>query len=466
LTAVVPREFSAADHLPLFLEGQVMALSRSGSTVRTSVLRRPISRRSFMAIAGSSAALAAVSGCGTGSSAAGAGGKTAISFQIAGATPQVTAFFNQTVLPKFAEQQPSITVNLSNVSWADAGTKLETGAVSHTNPDLFVIGSTTQPALSQLHGLKSLADLAAGWDAFSTLNAAAVDNCKTAGDLQAIPFTLDVRGLIYNESMLEKAGISTPPATWGEYKTAATKLMQRSGGQITVEGADWAIDDSYGLAQTFYLLLVEAGGKLFSEPNASAFAANSPEGVEALSYLTSFYASKLSSPDFKVVASSPPPIALGQAAMEMNNVGAITQASPSIASSLKFAAPLKMSESAEPVGLQFVNRIGMSADTGNAEPAWEFVKFLFTPEILAKWNALLGQVPPLPDAAKLDPFASGVYHQAVVNAQYAEPIPAVAKSPKIMTEITRLVSAAVYLQMSPQDALDQMQTSVDQLLQA
>lgn len=424
-----------------------------------------------MAVAGSGAALTALAACGTASPTPSAGAKSTgvtgtVSFQNAGASPEVTAFFNDTVLPQFAGKQPNIKVSLSNVSWADAGTRLQTGAVSHTNTDLFIIGSTTQPSLSNLKGLKSLTGLASGWDAFSQLNAGAVDSCKSAGDLQAIPFTLDVRGVVYNQSMLAKAGISTPPQTWDEYKAAAGKLVQRSGNQITVEGVDWAIDNSYGLAQSFYLLLVEAGGELFSGSPYSAFAANSPEGLKALEYLGSFYADGLSSPNFKVVAASPPPIALGQAAMSMNNAGAITQASPAIASSLNFTNPLMMSTSGKPVGLQFVNRIGMSADTKNADAAWEFLTFLFTPAILAKWNALLGQVPPLPAAASLDPFTSGLYHQAAAAAQYGKSIPAVVQSPKIMTVITQLVSAVVYQQKSPQDALSQMQSQVDPLLKS
>ncbi len=444
-----------------------MATSPFGTefTRSTSFLREPISRRSFVTVAGSAAAAAALASRSSGKSMSSAN-KTAITFQIAGASPQVMSFFNNTVLPRFARKHPNTKVNISNVSWADAGTKLQTGAVAHTNPDLFVIGSTTQPALSKLHALKSLSKFSKDWTEFPQLNAAAVNNCKTAGNLEAIPFTLDVRGVVYNEAMLQKAGIPAPPTTWDEYRTAAARLVQNSGGQMTVEGADWAIDDSYGLAQTFYLLLVEAGGKLFSEPKESSFSANSPEGLRALDYLVSFYAKKLSSPNFKVVASSPPPIALGQSAMEINNIGAITQASAAVGPSLKLAAPLKMKGSSTPVGLQFVNRIGMSADTKNAEPAWEFLEFLFTPDIIAKWNALLGQVPPLPSATKIAPFTTGAYHQAALNATYAKAIPAVTQSPEIMTEMTRLVGSAIYQQTSPKDALQQMQASVNQLLRA
>jgi len=446
-----------------------MATTPFGSTysTATSAVGRTITRRSLFAAAGAGAVTAALAACSNGTAASTATGAkaAAITFQIAGASPQVMALFNQTVLPAFAKKQPKIKVTLSNVSWADAGTKLQTGAVAHTNPDLFVIGSTTQPALDKLHALKSLSSLSSGWDSMAQLNAAAVDNCKINGVLQAIPFTLDVRGLIYNEAMLESAGVSEPPTTWDEFEDAASKATQRSAGNVSVEGADFAIDDSYGLAQTFYLLLREAGGELFSSDN-STFAANSAEGKQALSYLASFYSKKYSSPNFKVVASSPPPIALGQAAMEMNNIGAISVADPSIASKLKFAAPLKASSSDKPVGLQFVNRIGMSADTKNSDAAWDFLTFLFTPDILAKWNKLLGQVPPLAEAAKLSPYTSGVYEQAAKNAQYAQAIPAVTQSPKIMTEVTRLVGAAIYQQSSPASALSQMETNVNALLKA
>jgi multiple sugar transport system substrate-binding protein len=286
-----------------------------------------------------------------------------------------------------------------------------------------------------------------GWPVAKKLNAAALQAGVWNGIQYAVPVNLDVRGLIYNAAMFKKAGISTPPRTWAEYKADAAKLVQKHGGKIMVEGADWAIDNSVGLAQTFDLLLEEAGGSLFHNgPNGTAtFTGDSAAGRKALNYLVSFYKDGLSSTSFIDVGSAPTPVALGNAAMEISNASSFAEASPTVESELKMTAPLAATAGGQPVGIEFVNKLGIYSRSKNPEAAWKFINYLYTPSILSTWNRLDGEAPPevsLADTA----------------------LPVELQSTIIDEDLTRIVSDAIYGAISVPDALAKMRSEISPLL--
>lgn len=389
-----------------------------------------------------------------------------ISFLNVGATPAVLNYFNQTVIPDFEKRNPGISVQMSTVAWGSSFTKLETGIVAGTADDVFVMGNIMLPTLASKHGLYPLTRFVKNWPGAKRLNQPALQAGVWRNIQYAVPFDLDVRGLIYNAAMLKKAGIAKPPTTWAQYQADGAKLVQKSGSQVNVEGVDWAIDNSVGLAQTFNLLVNEAGGSLFrNEKNGGAvFTADSAAGRKALSYLVSFYKDNISSTNFQDIGSAPPPIALGQAAMEMNNAGAFAEAAPNVLPELHMTAPLAMNASSKPVGEEFVNKLGIYAKTKYPKQSWQFIKFLYTPWVLSKWDRLLGEAPPEPRLANTPGWKSGPLHQMIVNEQYAQVFPVELQSTIIDEDITSIVGDAIYQKISVPQALAQMKTELTPLL--
>lgn len=394
------------------------------------------------------------------------GAHATITFLNVGATPQVLSYFNQTVIPDFEKAHPNITVDMSTVAWGSSFTKLETGIVAGTADDVFVMGNIMLPTLASKHGLYPLTKFVKSWSEAKKLNQPALQAGVWRGTQYAVPFALDVRGLIYNSAMLKKAGISRPPTTWAQYKADGAKLAQKSGSQLNVEGVDWAIDNSVGLAQTFNLLLNEAGGSLFrNEKNGGAvFTGDSAAGQSALNYLVSFYKSNISSTNFQDIGSAPPPIALGQAAMEMNNAGAFAEAPGNVRSALHMTSPLRMAATRKPVGMEFVNKLGIYAKTKYPAQAWQFVKFLYTPWVISKWDRLLGEAPPEPNLANTPGWKSGPLHQMILNEKYAHVFPVEVQSTIIDEDITSIVSDAIYQKISVPKALAQMKSELTPLL--
>ena len=83
-------------------------------------------------------------------------GHATITFLNVGATPSVLNYFNQTVIPRFEKLNPNISVQMSTVAWGSSFTKLETGIVSGTADDVFVMGNIMLPTLASKHGLYPL----------------------------------------------------------------------------------------------------------------------------------------------------------------------------------------------------------------------------------------------------------------------------------------------------------------------
>lgn len=389
-----------------------------------------------------------------------------ITFLNVGASPQVLAYFNQTVIPDFEKIHPNITVDMSTVAWGESFTKLQTSVVAGTADDVFVMGNIMLPTLASKHGLYPLTKFMKGWSTARDLNQPALKAGIWNGIQYAVPFNLDVRGLIYNQAMFKKVGITSPPRTWNEYRADAGKLVQKNGGQIKVEGADWAIDNSVGLAQTFNLLLTEAGGQMFRQgPNGSAtFTGNSAAGKKALNYLVSFYKGNLSSTNFIDVGVAPPPIALGQAAMEINNAGAFADASPAIRAQLQMTRPLSATSTSKPVGMEFVNKLGIYARTKHPNSAWSFISYLYTPSVLSKWDLLLGEAPTEMSLANAPGWSSGPFHAMLENAKYAQVFPVQLQSTVIDEDLTSIVDAVIYQKESVSAALAQMKTQISPLL--
>ena len=389
-----------------------------------------------------------------------------LTFLNTGASPQVISYFDQTVIPQFEKVHPNITVQMSTVAWGSAFTKIETGVVSGLSDDVFLMGNIFLPVLVSKHGLYPLTHFMKGWAVAKQLNQPALQAGAWDGVQYAVPVNLDVRGLLYNEAMLKQAGITSPPRTWTEYKADAARLVKKRGGRVTREGVDWAVDNSVGLAQTFNLLLDEAGGSLFKNgPNGTAtFTADSPAGEKALSYLQSFYKDGLSSTSFVDVGTAPTPLALGEAAMEMNNAGSFSEAPPSIARELRMTRPLAATSNSRPVGMEFVNKLGIYARTKHPKSAWDFVSYLYTPSVLSRWDQLLGEAPPEVSLASQAPWSSGVFHAMVDNEKFAQVFPVELQSTIIDEDLTRIVDDVIYQKVSVPAALSEMKAQITPLL--
>jgi len=111
-----------------------------------------------------------------------------------------------------------------------------------------------------------------------------LEGARQAGVLWSFPFNKSVRCLYYNKDLFREAGLDPdrPPRTWEEYRSFARALSADLDGDGKI--------DRFGLASQitvtmFENLVVQNGGRLLDEDETRC-AFDSPEGIEALEFLT------------------------------------------------------------------------------------------------------------------------------------------------------------------------------------
>ena len=208
-----------------------------------------------------------------------ASGEATVEFWTMQLQPQFTDYF-QNLITNFEAQNSSIKVNWVDIPWSAMENKILTAVSANTPPDVVNLNPVFA---SQLAGRNAWLDLDAKvsnqerssylpniWKA-STLNG------KTFG----IPWYLTTRLTIYNTDLLKQAGITQPPATFGELANVAQQIKDKTGKYAFF--VTFAPQDSGEVLESF----VQMGVTLVNTEGKAAF--NSPEGKAAFQYWVDLY---------------------------------------------------------------------------------------------------------------------------------------------------------------------------------
>ncbi|MFB9252722.1 extracellular solute-binding protein [Sphaerisporangium melleum] len=200
-----------------------------------------LSRRSVVVVAAAAALLAG--GCGgqsnSGSTATGTGGaaeKVTVEWWNISTTEPLKSFWVKKV-KEYQDAHPNVTIKNVPIENEAFKAKLTTVTQSGKTPDLFTTwggGVLKQQIDAGL--VKDLSSEAATWIADFTpaaLQAYQFDQ-KTYG----IPHDIGMVGFWYNKELFEKAGITTPPATWTEFLDAVKKLKAAGVTPIALAGKE------------------------------------------------------------------------------------------------------------------------------------------------------------------------------------------------------------------------------------
>jgi len=193
--------------------------------------------------------------------------------------PKFTDYFNKLIATFEAENQ-GVKVRWVDIPWAAMEDKILTAVSAKTAPDVVNLnpGFATQLAVRNAW-LDLDAKVPEGvrkqylpkiWKD-STLNN------KSFG----IPWYLTTRVTIYNKDLLQKAGVSKPPATYAELAQVAKQIKEKTGKYalfITV-----VPEDSGEVLESF----VQMGVDLVDAQGKAAF--NTPKGKAAFQYWVDFY---------------------------------------------------------------------------------------------------------------------------------------------------------------------------------
>jgi len=190
-----------------------------------------------LAVFGAATVLALVtSACGLGSNAASstkvdttAAIKGTISFQTLQLTPTFTDFV-KSMISGFEKQYPGTTVKWTDIPSAQAGQKISADSVAGTLPDVLNVTQALVAPLARKNLVLDMASVAS--DAEGTYVPAAWQSFKVGTTkVAAMPWYLNTGLLLYNKSLLQKAGLdpANPPKTFDELKAASLQIASKTG---------------------------------------------------------------------------------------------------------------------------------------------------------------------------------------------------------------------------------------------
>lgn len=208
-----------------------------------------------------------------------ASGSAEVEFWTMQLQPQFTDYFNQ-LIAEFEQENPGTKVRWVDVPWADMQSKILTAVSAGTAPDVVNLNPDFAAQLAGRNAWLDLDDRIPAPEKEQYLS-----NIWKASTLEdqsfGIPWYLSTSITVYNQDLLQKAGVSQPPATYEELAQVAKQVKDKTGKYaffVTV-----VPEDSAEVLQS----MVQMGVTLLDDQGKAAF--NTPEGKAAFQYWTDLY---------------------------------------------------------------------------------------------------------------------------------------------------------------------------------
>lgn len=226
----------------------------------------------------------------------------------------------------------------------------------------------------------------------------------------SLPFSKSTRVLYYNKDILEENGVEVPK-TWEEILKASEKLTK---GKTIGMG----FENSFELE--FQGLLEQMGGVFIDEATSEAKFA-SEEGMKALSFMKEMIDDGLARTAGEDQYMSNP-FGRGDVAMYIGSSAGIPHVGTAVEGNMEWSTavlPTFEGKAATPFAgndIVMFNQI----DEAEQKAAWEFMKFLTTPEVTAEWSMKTGYLPVRYSAQELEEYKKYVEENPAYKAGPAQ----------------------------------------------
>lgn len=264
-------------------------------------------------------------------------------------------------------KETGIKVRCEAVSWGEAHSKYLTAVAGEVTPDIGTMGLTWG---TEFGNLGAMVDLAQRYpEDIAQVKSQTFPGIWAASEYKdkvfAIPFDMSLYVLYYRNDL-----ISRPPQTWEELTNLLVKLHNQNKGLIF----DWGSMSWIGYSP----FLWQAGGDFYN-PAATQAMLNSQEAALGLKYFcelyTKYYVPKTKIPVEQGMRTGDFPLAIsGNWKIE-----GITLGAPEIEGKWSIAL-LPKGPTGERTAFIGGRVMGIFNQSKNKEEAWQFIKFLFTPE--------------------------------------------------------------------------------------
>lgn len=362
---------------------------------------------------------------------------------------------------QYQDLHPNVTINVSSgaATTDDLLTKLSAGFVGGSYPDVsYAFGSwaTELGRSGKTQNLTSfVAQPAMAWD---EIPAAARSTATVDGRVIGVPALVDNIGLIYNKTLFDGAGVSYPTDSWSweDFRSAAKKITDPS---KNIYGTAYSVSGGEDTTWHLWPLLWQRGGKILDDAGKPAF--NSEAGVGALDLLRAMAVEDKSMYLDQTDEKYGPLFRAGNVGMMMSGPWELYD----------------LKDSGVDYGVTFLPGFNGDHQTVSGPDLWvlfthndpnragasrDFIRWLTSKDIDAKWNLGNGNLPLRASEASTPEFAAYVEEYApgaqkffdnLANAKQARPTVAG------YVELSRLVGDAIAKVLqgaaSSKDALDE-----------
>ncbi|UJF33792.1 ABC transporter substrate-binding protein [Paenibacillus hexagrammi] len=365
------------------------------------------------------------------------------------------------IIGDYEKQNPNVKINLIEVAFKDLPTKLKTMISGGQPPALARITDTGMFANQALDLTPYVGDA-------NSFTSQFVDSIKPYyvmdNKIVAAPMDVTANGMIYNKTLFDKAGVKVPTSkddiwTWDEF-TADLKQVMDKGGAKT--GMVWDVSP-----HRWSTMLYQFGGSMISEDGKKA-TINSPEGVQALEAFVKLHKDGIMPPSVWVGNENPNNLfRSGTVAVHMagnwvlSNYKDITNFEWGVT-----YMPKGKIRSSVPGGKYVMGFKG----TGVEKETAEFIKYLSSKDVNAKFTKDSLFISPRKDNAKLD-YAFGKEMFEVFADELANTTPLAANDwsrqtliPKFSTDLKNNIIDAITGKATAKDALDKTAKLIDKAI--
>ncbi|WP_394828262.1 extracellular solute-binding protein [Pendulispora albinea] len=363
------------------------------------------------------------------------------------------------LIVKFQSKYPNIKVDYQNIAFDQARDKFKTAAQASTAPDVMRAEVAWTAEFASLRYLAPLEGTAASADLGDYLPAPLSSN-KYDGKLYGVPQVTDALALLYNKALLQKAGVSEPPATMEQLKQTALAVKAKAGA-----------DGLYLNPQGYFLLpfIYGAGGDLV-RVEQKKIVVNGAEAVKGLEVALDL---------IKSGAAPKPDLNSGynqmQAGFKDGKVAMVLNGPWSVADDFTgkaFAdkanlgiAPVPAGSSGKPGAPLGGHNYVVYAGSKNLPASYQFVQFMNSAENQAYLAKELGLLPTRASAYQLpDASANPVVPKFKAVIDKAVPRPAIAQGGQLLVPLDQNYARAIGGDKSPQAALDSVASDYRQFL--
>ena len=291
------------------------------------------------------------------------------------------------LVDEFNAANPDIIVTpVIQPSYDEYKTLLQTAILSDTTPDVASVDLIWVPGLVSNDAVQPLDDFIAADSTFdiNDFYSLLVGYDVMDGSRYAVPMSANNMQVIWNKDLFAAAGLDpeTPPTTWAEMQSMAEQCSNPDDGVVGFEF--YTQPTGEGITWQFQVWLWAAGGEFLNADNTAA-AFNSPQGLEALTFVSNMLNGHGSVPAAWGAFGD------GKACMQLDGswLFGYRKDAPFQWGIAAVPGP-KAGETASNIGGE---HLIMFKNSEHKEAVWRFINYLSSTDTQLKWDMATGFLP-------------------------------------------------------------------------